>query len=149
MPEAVTDGQRNVSGAIFFFLYIIAALVFTGLIVSDLYKARLSSSQRAPRNGTSALRLRTTILLACLSFASLSYHMLDFLVVSYSSWLHNNLNSSGTGPWRIEQIWQWASHSTLFQNFTEAILDSPQGYFWTRKTLVYSFFVELLDGGEW
>ena len=84
VEDTTTVVQLNTFGAIVFFSYIVAALLLTGIIISDLYPRYKTHLQT--RNGQSSFRLRTTIFLALLSFASLSYHMLHFLTVSYFKW---------------------------------------------------------------
>lgn len=104
---------ENVAGALIFFSYIAAALVFTGLIVADIARRAkgnvIGNFQRTARNWNteSAARARKETrratandsgrkvrqglrmlfpALALVSFSVLSWNMLSFLIVSYSEW---------------------------------------------------------------
>ena len=153
MPQHQTQEPRNVVGAVIFFSYIVAALAISGIIVYDLwslYKARSLTSQHA-QHGARRLRLQSCVLMTLLSFSTLSYHMLSFLIDSYSKWslqtrtaLPSSILGEGSllglyGTRTELQIWRWATSSTLFQDFAEAIIRDPRSQFWTEKVLLYSF----------
>jgi hypothetical protein len=90
MVHFLVDRSPNVMRALIFFSYIVIALTITTIIVWDLwrlYRARSESIQRKPkRERSSSLALKCQGTLALLSFVTLSYHMLSFLVVSYIQW---------------------------------------------------------------
>ena len=165
IPQA---GNVNIIGAVIFFSYIIAALLLTGLIISDLYqqykahtKNEISKESQNSSHPTaspsrapiSTIRLCLSIFFAVLSFATLSYHMLFFLVDSYRHYcishsvplprdftgLVNSILFPTTASASLH-IWEWATHSTLFQDFAHSILSSPRPWYWTERALLYSFF---------
>ena len=154
IPNHVSTPSNTV-GAITFFSYIFAALAFTGIIINDVWsvhRTRPGRSQQSSRIGApSPLRLLVSILSAIASFSTLSYHMLNFLFASYSGWSHQNdvkaptaligaQSITGISGQRAKlQIWRWATSSTLFQDFAEAICADSRQYFWTQKALLYSF----------
>ncbi len=146
-------GSHNLFGAIIFFSYIAAALTVTGTIVYDLWSLHSSRpwTARRAKHGRSRLRMQSSIVMTLLSFSTLSYHMLCFLIDSYLKWsiqtktaapssIQGDGSLLGVSGKRTEtQIWRWATSSTLFQDFAEAIVDNPKAYFWTEKALLYSF----------
>jgi len=104
---------ENVPGALIFFSYIAAALVFTGLVVADiarrakgnwignLERTAHSWDTKSPASARKETRRATADVsgrkarqglrvlfpaLALASFSVLSWNMLNFLVVSYSEW---------------------------------------------------------------
>lgn len=139
------DGD-NVTGALVFFGYIVAALIFSGLIGGDLVKEyhltwerqRMEGKGRKGKDSRKLLtKLQVPILaaLSTLSFAILSYHMLSFLIQSYQRWA---LPES----WRyvsVLKIWRWSTSSTLFQDFAEAINKDASRSWWTSLALTYTF----------
>jgi hypothetical protein len=78
------DHAQNVAGAVLFIFYIFAALVLTGWIFLDLYQ--VSSQPPLRSNWKHRQRVNAFSSLAALSFATISYHMLSFLITSYSEW---------------------------------------------------------------
>jgi len=162
----VAQEPENVVGVTLFFLYIIAALLLTTLLTKDVWKVhehRVRSTDRHQKPqihhaGGPKFELNISLFatLAALSFTVLSYHMLNFLVQSYQSWTlsagsmlscqgsqshsstpYYNKNIPGNIP--LVQIWKWATHSNLFQNFGEAICNDPHRFWWTQLTLTYSY----------
>ena len=153
MARSPTPETPSVVGAIIFFSYIAAALAVTGTIVYDLaslYKTKSRTPQQT-QNGVRKLRLQSSILMTILSFSTLSYHMLSFLIDSYSAWslkrgtalpesVLGDRSIPGVSGTRTDlQIWQWATSATLFQDFAEAIIGDPKSQFWTVKVLLFSF----------
>lgn len=160
--------QDNVLGAVVFFSYIVAALLLTGILCIDVQKAFsnrvLSTVQRQQRQTPRQVKeagpdrkASTSLLaaLATLSFAVLSYHMLNFLILSYQSWsssapilpatlpatpqvtwhaFHSALGNLSSG-----NIWTWAVESTLFRDFAEVICNDSHRFWWTQAALVYSY----------
>lgn len=153
MAQHQVQEPGNVIGAIIFFSYIVAALTISVIIVHDLLwlrKARSRTSQHA-QHGARRLRLQSCVLMTLLSFSTLSFHMLGFLIDSYSRWslqtgtaLPSAILGDGSllglyGTRAELQIWRWATSSTLFQDFAEAIIEDPKSQFWTQKVLLFSF----------
>ena len=159
----------NFLGALIFFSYLVAALSLTSLITYDLfnlYNARKDAARQQhdhksttsttkSGNGSatvSPLRLGLSVLFAILSFAVLSYHMLFFLIDSYTNYCraHSLLYPvtpveavgsilSPTSASSPLYIWTWATHSTLFEDFAHSIVSQPACWWWTEKALLFSF----------
>ena len=79
----------NPIGALLFIAYVLSALYLTILIINDLakaYQSRLATDEEKPKTKIGK-SLQGFIALAALSFSTLSYHMLNYLVVSYKAWV--------------------------------------------------------------
>ncbi len=131
----------NVLGGVLFVCYVVAALLLTGLIVLNLYKS--SSRSPPPSNWNHVQQISTFSVLAVLSFATLSYHMLSFLVTSYSDWavvrglaLPRDVLKDDL---RWLHLWKWARTSSLFRDFATNICTESNGnWWWTEHTLMFS-----------
>lgn len=129
--------SRNYIGALLFWSYILLALLFTTLILLNILS--LSQSQILARNKKSTIYFS---ILAILSFATLSYNMLHVLFQSYISW---TITLSTPYPTTLPEIfganrvplhmWQWSTSTSLFQDFAEAIVESPARRAWTIASL--------------
>ena len=154
--KEVLAGQ-NIIGAILFFGYIVAALVFTGIIVLDI--GRLTSapnthdckSESIPHDVSarcSILSGRPLLfsVAATISFAALSFNMLSFLVVSYSTWslehhitLSQPFRNVADIRWQLWCIWSWATNSNLFETFAKDLLSTEESRRWTVLALLYHY----------
>lgn len=150
----------NVLGATIFFAYIAAALLLTGFLTWNLmhtYQRRTTSNVRHVNGhgsvpGNPDRKIKTAAAMAGLSFATLSYHMLHFLIQSHRRWksskeqpfFSETYNTSHSALGSLEKIkghriWEWAKESTLFEDFGRAICGDPRSFWWTHLVLVYSF----------
>ncbi|OCT53539.1 hypothetical protein CLCR_10447 [Cladophialophora carrionii] len=140
------QSSKNVAGALIFFAYIVGALVLTGLICRDLIimyscfsrqkrkdiQASGKDSGRTKRGTQSQVSILAA--LSALSFAVLTYHMLNFLTQSYQSWAPSESLSDVT----FSKIWKWSIESRLFRDFAEFIINDPYRFWWTNVALTYS-----------
>lgn len=162
------DETENIVGAIVFFFYILAALLLSGLLINNLIttwsrKSRQSFQTRQRigiKNASPVKNARTpgnkvaiTATITGISFATLSFHMLNFLVQSYMRWssaqISNGLmldHSTGS-TWEIMrslQIWKWPKGSTLFKDFAVVISKDPRRLWWTQLVLLYTMAWNML-----
>ncbi|KAH5700949.1 hypothetical protein HBI44_047770 [Parastagonospora nodorum] len=125
-----TPPNSYVGSAIFLF-YIVAALYATLSIVIDLYKryASIYHSRKASKDAkleaykaARVKHIKIYAFLVSISFATLSYHMLFFLITHYLNWTgdkHRDLSAiSGS------KIKGWMLQSTLFQDFASELVQS-------------------------
>ena len=153
-PQVDVPSTTNLLGALLFSAYVTLAILLTGLITYNLYctyhaslVANLKSSDNQGRSEGKHLQLFA--LLAALSFAVLSYHMMHFLILSYAAWstekqthLPERLSSeggftvTGNSPGTDLHIWYWLSTSTLFLDFAEIICQDSAKYWWTQQALL-------------
>lgn len=137
------DEQLNHVGAIVFWLYILAALAFTSIVLKTLYDH--GPTRATGRNGRRNEILLFSIL-AGTSFITLSYNMLNVLVHSYTIWSHErNLSLADIS---LPLIWQWSITSTLFQDFGNAILQNSARYLWVEPSLIVTLCVCLYTAIE-
>jgi hypothetical protein len=133
------DKIFNYMGAAIFWLYIFAALALTGLVLWTL--AMIESPQR---------RCQKSILLfsalAVLSFATISFNMLNVLVSSYTLWAREH--SLNLGDTSAGSIWRWSITSNLFRDFGNAIVENTARYFWAEASLLATLSMCLHVGME-
>lgn len=139
------DLPLNHLGATIFWLYILAALFFSIIVLHTL--TNLPSTHVIP---TQKKQKRNTLIfsiLAALSFATLSVNMLNVLIQSFASWSAARQNPLPTNPvaW-LEAIWHWSVTSTLFQDFAQAIVLDRERYTWASAGLLATFLVCLHVG---
>ncbi|KAL8722408.1 MAG: hypothetical protein Q9225_001087 [Loekoesia sp. 1 TL-2023] len=146
-----TNQMPNVTGAVIFVGYVLAALLLTTLIVVNLYRAYLSRpswSSKEPSRVSN--QFQVFVALAVLSFSTLSYHMLNYLIYSFRAWaepeglailpgLHISkglLSSSNLGF--TAHLWQWLTESVLFYDFAKTICQNSANFWWTLQALLVS-----------
>ncbi|KAI5197488.1 hypothetical protein E4T39_07285 [Aureobasidium subglaciale] len=137
------DVPTNYSGALIFWTYIAAALSFTGVVLKTIRQSYL-------QNGRPKVPL-FLILIAVSSFATLSYHMLSVLILSYRQWttLHNIPLGALIGSNRTPlHLWRWSTTSSLFQDFGEAIVANKARWFFSSSGLWSTLAVAIYMGVE-
>ena len=126
--------QINYLGAAIFWLYIAAALFFSTLVIHTIIT--IGTSNLSQRRHFRDVKIFSA--LACISFVTLSYNMLNVLIESFSAW-HEQQNVSGRLG--LADIWRWSIESTLFQDFGEAIMAPTFQQIWTFSALVATMSV--------
>lgn len=130
------DTQVNYIGAAIFWLYIIAALFFSTLIVYTLFE---TGQVRTPNKSRDHKAILAFSILAVVSFAALSINMLNVLVQSFHEWSarHQPFLSRDLGT----AIWRWSLNSTLFRDFAEGLVATDARYLWSETALLATFAV--------
>ena len=137
------DDHVNYVGATIFWLYIIAALFLTALVMQTLY------SMNRTRAANTRQRERDTLIfsgLAAISLATLSFNMLNVLIRSFDAWYQQQRRNRPDDL--ISAIWQWSLTSTLFRDFGEALVKSNARYLWSVAALLVTLAVSVLMGVE-
>ncbi|KAK5173366.1 uncharacterized protein LTR77_002047 [Saxophila tyrrhenica] len=137
--------ETNYLGAAIFWLYILAALFFSSVVIWTILNIK-QTGQRTSRNGiknSSDTWLFSA--LAGLSFATLSANMLNVLIQSYRAWSARHSTNASLSP---TQIWHWSITSTLFQDFGEAIVKDSVRYFWAQSALLGTLSICIFMGVE-
>ncbi|KAL8854609.1 MAG: hypothetical protein Q9221_000644 [Calogaya cf. arnoldii] len=140
---------HNIMGATIFVAYVLAALYLSILIVIDLYRSYNAPTSSFPSKAQRiSTRLQIFVTLAVLSFSTLSYHMLSYLIYAYQDWVTVNdleawpsssdLFTLSTWQTLLHQIWQWLTESTLFLNFAKTICENSANFWWTQQALFVS-----------
>lgn len=139
---------HNVSGALIFVAYVLAALLLTCLIAVDLYKAyRFRSLALLKTTKHKSNHSYVFVSFAVLSFSTLSYHMMSYLCYSYQRWAVSKSLLPLPGrhqPWiplgladviSATHVWQWLTQSTLFRDFAQTICEKSASW-WTQQALL-------------
>ncbi|KAK3044609.1 hypothetical protein LTS18_000819 [Coniosporium uncinatum] len=138
----------NYVGTALFLSYIVAALILMGFIVFDL----LAQSKRRSQNVVEATKHADgsggalAAGWAAISFAVLSFHMLNVLIASYKSWAGTEkIDLSETS---IQAAYKWMMESTLFQDFARDIIRDDVAWWWTQLALIWTMGVSVFMGVE-
>lgn len=110
----------NLPGAIIFWSYILAALLFTSIAITLILR------QKSPPQNRNHVYLFAT--LALISFSAISFNMLHVLIKSYTLWSDKRWLG-------LQSTWTWSTHSTLFQDFGNEIVATDERFIWTRSAL--------------
>jgi len=140
----------NLTGAIVFWLYIVAALSLTFIAVRTIYRLPGPTPNHPRFNFRS--REGAFALLALHGFGTLSYNMVNVLIFSYRRWAQQHeIPSPSSSPYHDKgipepdalplQLWNWSINSSQFQDFGRAITEDPVRYFWSGAGLWSTFFV--------
>lgn len=134
--------EFNYLGATIFWLYILASLVLSGVVIQTIATLPGRESVKQSHQPRDAALFGG---LAFISFATLSYNMLNVLIHSFSAWYRQPILAE-----RVElcDIWEWSIESTLFQDFGEAIIASTARQYWTQAALIATMSVCLFMGAE-
>jgi hypothetical protein len=132
-------------GATIFLSYIVLALYATLGITYSLYTqyTQIYSTPSKDANLTTARAARARHIkiyafLASISFATLSYHMLFFLITHYTRWSGRPLSEASgalVGTWMLE--------SSLFQDFAAELVRDRANAVWTQVAILGTWFWNL------
>jgi hypothetical protein len=131
----------NYLGTTLFLSYILLALYFTLSISTSLY----GQYKRIPalKLGEDVKNARTRHIkiyafLASVSFAILSYNMLNFLIQSLTVWARTqNLLGRRLGLWDLRF---WMLETNLFETFAKELVNTRPSAFWTQAALLATWF---------
>lgn len=147
---ATTD-TYNVSGAVIFWLYIVFALLLTGLVIHTIYTIPTPTKRQDEDNQSRDDRVAIYVFmtLALISFTVLSYNMLRVLIQSYHEWAQIRGIAVPKSIYGVDSLlgsrrtslnlWQWSTTSTLFQDFAQALVGSEQRWTWAMWALWITF----------
>jgi hypothetical protein len=131
----------NYLGTTLFLSYILLALYFSFSISTSLYAQykRLSSPKIAEDVKNARIRhIKIYAFLAFVSFAILSYNMLNFLIQSLTVWartqnlLGRRVSLLGLRYWMLE--------TNLFGRFARELVGERSSAFWTQAALLQTWF---------
>ncbi|CAD0092628.1 unnamed protein product [Aureobasidium mustum] len=137
------NADTNLSGALIFWAYIVGALACTGIVLNTIRQSYLSNGRPKIPPVLATLALS--------SFATLSYHMLNVLILSYQQWTARHSIPLGAliGANRTPiHLWQWSITSSLFQDFGEAIVATKSRYLLSSSGLWSTLAVAVYMGIE-
>jgi hypothetical protein len=131
-------------GSAIFLSYIVFALFATASITYSLYSqytAIFNVTKDANLEAAKAARARHIKIytfLASISFATLSYHMLFFLITHYLDWTadkHRSLSAVTGG-----KLKSWMLQSTLFQDFANELVQSKGNAVVTQLAILGTWY---------
>ncbi|KAF1359232.1 hypothetical protein EJ07DRAFT_166242 [Lizonia empirigonia] len=151
-----TTLPNNYIGSAFFLSYIVAALCLTSTISYSLYtqytslfhshpssppsKFRQNSAGEVETRSARARHVKIYTALALMSFTSISWHMLGFLVTSFLDWDKSSTrNASAVLGWNIWKAGKGTftdSDHVLIKHHTAAYKTSGQQFGFTARTMV-------------
>ncbi|XP_014558003.1 hypothetical protein COCVIDRAFT_95853 [Bipolaris victoriae FI3] len=142
-----TTPPNNYIGTTLFLSYIVAALYATFAITWSLYSQyaaifnRPTSKKDEKLDAARTARVRHIKIyafLASLSFATLSYNMLMFLITHFLDW--SAKRSQNPSDVTIEQLKRWMLESTLFQDFAQDLVKNAPNAAWTEAAILATWF---------
>jgi hypothetical protein len=142
---------QNYIGATLFLAYIFAALYATFSITYSLYSqyntiilgstkpTKDENLQRA--RSARARHIQIYAFLASISFATLSYNMLMFLINHYLTWSNpSDTSLSKLSALSVERLKSWMLDSSLFQDFANDLVKDAPNAVWTQAALSGTWF---------
>lgn len=134
--QAYSQDAPNISGAMLFLAYIVAALFFSFRLWTIIWKQYVSV--RANLQIRERVKISISAGITILSFSVLSYNMLSFLILSYNDWAQRH-QIHGNPLLEPTLLRQWMSHSTLFEDFARSLVASPARSLWTQLALLQTY----------
>ena len=140
-------------GTTIFLSYIVAALYATITITYSLYSQytftfRTSSTADNEKldaaKAARARHIKIYAFVASISFATLSYHMLMFLVTHYLEWSGDKSRSLSNVS--VEKLKRWMLESTLFQDFAQDLVKDAPNAVWTQAAILATWFWNIYMG---
>jgi hypothetical protein len=135
-------------GAAIFLSYIVLALYSTLSIVASLYTqytrlyhgSNTAKDGEALRNAKSARarHIKIYTFLASVSFATLSYHMLFFLITHYFA--YTGASDRDFSSISVAGLKKWMLDSTLFQDFAAELVKNEANAMWTQLAILATWF---------
>lgn len=131
----------NYLGTTLFLSYILLALYFTFSISTSLYAQykRLSSLKiKEDVKNARTRHIKIYAFLASVSFAILSYNMLNFLIQSLTVWARTQ-NLLGRRV-SLVGLRYWMLETNLFGTFARELVGEKPSAFWTQAALLQTWF---------
>jgi len=140
-------------GTTLFLSYILAALYSTFRITYSLYIQYTSIFHTSTPDSNGNLKaakaarakhIKAYAFLASISFATLSYHMLMFLITHYLEW--SGAKTLSLNNVTIEKLKRWMLASTLFHDFAQDLVKDAPNVVWTQAAILGTWFWSIYIG---
>jgi hypothetical protein len=132
-------------GATIFLSYIVLALYATLRIVVSQYTQYSRIFHAATKDATliaartaRARHIKIYAFLASVSFGTLSYHMLLFLITHYLHW--TGVDDRTLSAVSVTKLQTWMMESSLFQDFATELVHSVPNAVWTQLAILATWF---------
>ena len=148
-----TTPPNSYIGATIFLSYIVASLYATFTITYSLYTqyatifhtpTSKNDEKLAAAKVARARHIKIYAFLASISFATLSYHMLMFLMTHYLEW--NEDKSRSLSVVSAEKLKRWMLESTLFEDFAKELVKDAPNAVWTQASILATWFWNIWMG---
>jgi hypothetical protein len=161
-----TTPPNNYIGSTIFLSYIVVALYLTSTICYSLYKQYTTAFHSHPasppskfkQNGRGKVETRSArkrhvkiyTTLALISFASISWHMLGFLITSFLDWSGSKTRNVGAvlGRDGVGALGRWMLETSLFSDFAVQLVDDGESAVWTQSAILATWFWNLWLAGK-
>lgn len=149
-----TSPPHNYVGSAFFLSYIAVALYLTFTISYSLYTQYTSAFHSHPasppskfkQNGVGQVETRNArarhikiyLGLALLSFTSISWHMLGFLITSFLDWNNGSTRNIivALGNNAAHKLKSWMLETSLFNDFAVQLVADRESALWTQLAIL-------------
>lgn len=139
--SAYANPPFNYLGTTLFLSYIALAIFFTSSTLISLYRQyKRIPSAKVPQDIKDARRRHIKIyaFVASVSFAMLSYSMLNFLIQSLTKWARaKNLLGTRVGLFDLDD---WMLQTNLFESFAQELVGRRPSAVWTQVALLGTWF---------
>jgi hypothetical protein len=162
-----TTPPNNYIGSTFFLSYIVAALYLTSTIAYSLYsqyvaffnthatsspkdfKLKASDGKVETRNAR-ARHVKIYSVLALVSFTSISYHMLGFLITSFLDWNNSSTRNvfAVLGSNAFDKLKRWMLETSLFNDFAVQLVGDGESAVWTQLAILATWGWNLWMGSK-
>ncbi|KZM20649.1 uncharacterized protein EKO05_0010605 [Ascochyta rabiei] len=161
-----TTPPNNYIGSALFLSYIIAALCLTSTIGYSLYtqytnvfhshpssppsKFRQNGAGKVETRSARARHIKIYTILALVSFASISWHMLGFLITSFLDWNNSSTRSivAVLGNNAFDKLRRWMLETGLFNDFAVQLVGDGESAVWAQLAILATWFWNLWMAGK-
>lgn len=156
-----TTPPNNYIGSAFFLSYIVTALYLTTTITHSLYTQHVSVFHSHPSSPPSEFKqndagkvetrsarkrhVKIYTFLALISFVSISWHMLGFLITSLLDWNHSGTRNvfAVLGTNTLDKLKRWMLETSLFNDFAVQLVGDGESAVWTQTAILATWFWNL------
>lgn len=156
-----TTPPNNSIGSAIFLSYIVVALYLTSTLGYSLftqYFAVFHSHPSSPpskfkQNGEGKVETRSARkrhvkiygVLALISFVSISWHMLGFLITSFLNWRNSGTRNifEVLGNNAFDKLKKWMLETSLFNDFAVQLVADGESAVWTQGAILATWFWNL------
>ena len=161
-----TTPPNNYIGSTFFLSYIVIALYLTSTIGYSLYTQYTSAFHSHPssppskfkQNGAGKVETRNAraqhikiyTVLALISFTSISWHMLGFLITSFLDWNNSSTRNvfAVLGNNAFHKLKRWMLETSLFNDFAIQLVNDGESAIWTQLAILATWGWNLWISGK-
>lgn len=164
-----TKPPHNCIGSTIFLSYIVVALYLTSTITYSLYTHYIAVFHSHPssppskfkQNGKGKVETRSArkrhvkiyTSVALISFVSISWHMLGFLVTSFLDWSNSGTRNvfAVLGTNALDKLKNWMLQTALFTDFATQLVADGESAVWTQLAILATWFWNLFlaSKGAW